>query len=106
LGSTKDKLETWAKDLKLALERELKDLDKQTKESRKWFALAKSLAEKLDIQKAIKNLEKQRTQKRRSIFDEEDRIDQKRETIIADHTPSIDPKITSRSIFQVRCRVA
>lgn len=100
-----DKLEAWSEDLKLALESELKTLDKEIKDTRKQYALAKKLPDKLQIQKQIQSLEKQRSQKRRSLFDEEDRIDQERESIISNHTRSLEPKQTSRSVFRIRFKI-
>ena len=55
-----EKLEGWADDLKLGLEREIKDLDRQIKEARRAATTALTLEEKLAGQKQIKALESQR----------------------------------------------
>ena len=52
-----EKLDGWADDLKVALEREIKDIDRQIKEARRTATLALSLEEKLAGQKEIKALE-------------------------------------------------
>jgi len=63
-----EKLEGWADDLKLGLEREIKDLDRQIKEARRSATAAVTLEEKLAGQKRIKALEGQRNDKRRTLF--------------------------------------
>ena len=59
-----DKLEGWADDLKLGLEREIKELDRQIKEARRTAKVALTLEEKLAGQKQVKALESQRNEKR------------------------------------------
>jgi adenine-specific DNA-methyltransferase len=48
------KLDAWAEDLKLGPEREIKDIDKQIKETRRFSLAALTLEEKLRCQKEIK----------------------------------------------------
>jgi hypothetical protein len=78
-----DKLDGWADDLKIGLEREIKELDRQIKEARRAATAALTLEEKLAGQKQIKALEAQRNQKRRSLFDAQDEVDSQREQLIA-----------------------
>jgi ERCC4-related helicase len=52
-----DKLDGWADDLKVGLEREIKDIDRQIKEARRAATTALTLEEKLGGQKQIKSLE-------------------------------------------------
>jgi adenine-specific DNA-methyltransferase len=59
-----DKLDGWADDLKVGLEREIKEMDKQIKEARRGATTALTLEEKLAGQKQIKALEGLRFQKR------------------------------------------
>jgi len=77
-----NKLDGWADDLKIGLERELKELDRQIKEARRAATAALSLEEKLAGQKHVKSLESQRNQKRRSLFDAQDEVDAQREKLI------------------------
>lgn len=70
-----EKLDGWADDLKLGLEREIKELDRQIKEARRSATAALKLEDKLAGQKLIKAIESQRSQKRRSLFDAQDEID-------------------------------
>jgi adenine-specific DNA-methyltransferase len=76
------KLDRWSEDLKLSLEHELKELDKQIRELRRAGALAQSLEDKLAHQKRLRELERQRNGRRRELFEAQDGIDQQREELI------------------------
>lgn len=76
------KLDGWADDLKVGLEREIKEFDRQIKETRRASVTALTLEEKLESQKQIKAIESQRNDKRRSLFEAQDAIDQQREMLI------------------------
>ncbi|MCB9544688.1 MAG: DEAD/DEAH box helicase [Myxococcales bacterium] len=76
------KLDRWSDDLKLGLERELKDLDAEIRAKRKESAVAISLADKLTAQRDIKALEQRRNRKRRDLYEEQDKIDEQRAALI------------------------
>ncbi len=101
-----EKLDGWADDLKLGLEREIKELDRLIREARRAATIALTLEEKLAGQKQIKALEAQRSQKRRSLFDAQDQVDKQREELIA----KVEAKLTQQSgltnLFAVRWRLA
>jgi adenine-specific DNA-methyltransferase len=78
------KLDGWSDDLKVGLERELKELDRQIKEARRAASAALTLEEKLAGQKQVKALETQRNAKRRALFDAQDDIERRREQLIAE----------------------
>ena len=77
------KLDAWADDLRLSLERELKELDRQIAEARGVARGADTLAAKLDAQRALKALEQRRNVARRELFDAQDRIAERRDELIA-----------------------
>jgi adenine-specific DNA-methyltransferase len=79
-----DKLDGWADDLKVGLEREIKEIDRLIKEARRAATAALTLEEKLVGQKQIKTHEATRNQKRRSLFDAQDQIDRQRAEFIAE----------------------
>jgi len=76
-----EKLEGWADDLKVGLEREIKEIDRQIKDARRTATAALTLEDKLAAQKQIRALEAQRNQKRRSLFDAQDKVDAQRDTL-------------------------
>jgi hypothetical protein len=77
-----EKLDAWADDLKVSLERDIKELDRRIKESRTKSKGAATLADKLAAQKEQRDLEGQRDKKRRELFDRQDEIQRKRDGLI------------------------
>ena len=100
-----DKLDGWADDLKLGLEREIKELDKQIKEARKGAVAAVSLEAKLVAQKRMKALESDRNSKRRTLFDAQDEIDRKRGELIAGIEAKLTQKVQADCLFTIRWSV-
>ena len=101
-----DKLDGWADDLKMGLEREIKELDRQIKEARRAATTALTLEEKLAGQKQIKAIEAQRNQKRRSLFDAQDQVDRQREELIAIIERKLDHAITTQPLFTLHWRLS
>ncbi|OCC22364.1 DEAD/DEAH box helicase [Croceicoccus estronivorus] len=97
-----DKLEGWADDMKSALEFDIKELDRTIKEARRTSALASTLEEKLSFQKRIKELESQRNNKRKSLFDAQDEIDERKSTLIGDVESRLQQNIEMSQIFAIR----
>ena len=96
-----DKLDGWADDLKLGLEREIKEIDRQIKEARRAATAALTLEEKLAAQKQIKALESQRNAKRRTLFDAQDEIDNRREQLIAEIEGKLQQKTVLTELFSI-----
>ena len=101
-----DKLDGWADDLKVGLEREIKELDRQIKEARRAATTALTLEEKLAGQKLIKSLEAQRNQKRRSLFDAQDQVDKQREELIAAIEGKMSQNTRSENLFSIRWAIS
>ena len=97
-----DKLDGWADDLKVALERELKEMDRQIKEARRAATAALTLEEKLAGQKQVKALESHRNLKRRSLFDAQDEVDSQREKLIAKIEGKMQQRTESILLFTLR----
>lgn len=100
-----DKLDGWADDLKLGLEREIKELDRQIKEARRAATISVTLEEKLAAQKRMKSLESERNTKRRSLFDAQDEIDRRRGELIEDLEARLAQKVTHECLFTVPWRL-
>jgi adenine-specific DNA-methyltransferase len=84
------KLESWSDDLKIGLEREIKELERLIKEARREAITALTLEAKLAAQKRIRSLESTRNDKRRSLFEAQDRVDRQRDELIS----AIEGKLT------------
>jgi len=99
------KLEGWADDMKLGLEREIKEIDRQIKEARRSARIALTLDEKLAGQKQIKTLESFRNQRRRSLFEAQDQVDKQREELIAQIEAKLRQKSELKLQFVIRWRL-
>lgn len=99
------KLDQWADDLKVGLEREIKDIDRQIKEARRAASAALTLEEKLAGQKQIKNLENHRKDRRRNLFDAQDDIDHNREKLISRIEGKLKSNSSEEELFTIRWRL-
>jgi hypothetical protein len=97
-----DKLDGWAEDLKVGLERDIKEIDRQIREVRRATTGAVALEEKLAGQKQIKSLEATRSTKRRSLFDAQDEIDRQRAQLIGQIEAKLEHKAQVSELFAIR----
>jgi len=97
-----EKLDGWVNDLKVALEREIKDIDRHIKEAKRAATVALMLEEKLAGQKQIKALESQRNGKRRALFDAQDQIDVQRDDLIARLENRLNQRTDTEILFHIQ----
>ena len=95
------KLDAWADDLKVGLENEVKELDRDIKDVRRTAAVAATLEEKLHWQKRQRALEDKRNQLRRKIFDRQDEIDGQRNGLIDALEARLSQHSHSQEIFVI-----
>ena len=100
-----EKLESWAEDQRVALERDIKDMDRQIKEAKRAATLALTLEEKLAGQKHVKALEATRNSKRRSLFDAQDEVERQREQLITQIESQLTQKMSLTELFSIRWRL-
>ena len=100
------KLEAWSDDRKVMLEREIKEYDRKIKEVRRYALAAITLEEKLAAQKEVKALEKERSDKRRALFQAQDEIDAQRDKIIGETEDRMTQKVDIIKLFCIRWKIA
>ncbi|MEZ4861950.1 MAG: SNF2-related protein [Caldilineaceae bacterium] len=100
------KLEAWADDRKVALEREIKEFDRRIKEARRVALAAPTLDEKLAAQKEVKAIEKERSTRRRALFEAQDEIDEQRDRIIGQTEGQLAQTNSLTHLFTVRWSVS
>lgn len=94
-----EKLDAWADDLKVGLEQEIKELDRQIKEVRRTATVAATLEEKLHWQKQQRELEQKRGRMRRELFERQDEIEGKRNALITDLEMRLAQHAQTQSLF-------
>ena len=80
-------------------------MDREIKEARRAATVALTLEEKLAGQKTVRALEAERSAKRRSLFDAQDKIDEQRMELIAHIEEKMEQKIDMQPLFTIRWRV-
>ncbi len=95
------KLDAWADDLKLGLEQEIKDIDRDIKEVRRSAAVSPTLEEKLAHQKRQRELEARRTRLRRELFARQDEVEGQRNELINQLEAQLRQQVEDRTLFTV-----
>lgn len=100
-----DKLDTWAEDMKTSLERELRDLDTEIKLLKGQSKKMRTLAEKVEAQRQIKELEKKRSEKRQNLFFAQDEVDARKEDLISSVEKMLSQKIEQKVLFTIKWKI-
>lgn len=95
------KLDAWADDLKLGIEQEIKEIDRQIKDVRRTAASAPTLEEKLSLQKQQRELEAKRTKLRRELFMRQDAIESERNALIDQLESQLQQQVQEQTLFTV-----
>ncbi|MBL5980456.1 DEAD/DEAH box helicase [Comamonas sp. NyZ500] len=95
------KLDAWADDLKLGIEQEIKEIDRQIKDVRRTAAGAPTLEEKLSLQKQQRELEAKRTKLRRELFMRQDAIESERNALIDQLESQLQQQVRQQDLFTV-----
>ncbi len=95
------KLDAWADDLKLGLEQEIKESDREIKEVRRSAAISPTLEEKLSWQKKQRELEGKRSRLRRELFARQDEVEAQRNDLITQLEAQLQQQVEERTLFTV-----
>lgn len=94
-----DKLDKWADDMKLSLEKEIKDLEAEIKLKKAESRKIPDLAKKVHLQREIKDIEKRRNEKRKSLFEAQDDIDERKEQLLNNIEARLQQQVQLRNLF-------
>lgn len=100
-----DKLDQWADDMKISLEKEIKDLDSEIKLRKAEAKKLLNLEAKVKAQRLIKELEKKRSEKRQVLFTAQDDIDEKKENLLSDIEKMLNQKIEREELFTIKWNI-
>lgn len=95
------KLDAWADDLKLGIEQEIKEVDRQIKEVRRTTASALTLELKLSLQKQQRELEGKRTKLRKELFVRQDEIESEHSDLISHLERQLEQQIVEKNLFEI-----
>jgi superfamily II DNA/RNA helicase len=100
-----DKLDQWADDMKISLDKEIKDLDAEIKLKKSEAKKLLELEAKVKAQRAIKELEKRRSEKRQHLYETQDLIDEKKEKLLSEIEQRLQQKINSTELFTIKWKL-
>jgi hypothetical protein len=100
-----DKVDKWADDRKLSLEKEIGDIEDEIKlrkgEARKLLDLKK----KVEEQRIIKDLERKRSEKRQHLYAAQDDVEKEKDELLDSYTEKLEQKITEEIIFTINWKL-
>ncbi len=99
------KLESWAGDLKNSLEHELREIDRDIKDTKREAQLAPNLEAKVALHKKIKELESRRSEKRRGLFEAQDVVDNRKDSLLNDVEARMKQDCSTTNTFTLRWRL-
>ena len=97
-----DKLDQWADDMKLSLEKEIQDLDAEIKLKKSEAKKMLHLEAKVKAQRGIKDLEKKRNEKRQHLFEAQDSIDDRKENLLDEIERRLKQEVNKTQLFTVK----
>ena len=101
----REKLEKWADDMVLSVEKALADTKEQIKALRRQARQAVTLDEQHQIQEKIQKLERQQRRQRQEIFKVEDEIMEKRDQLIEQLEKRLTQRTATEILFTIRWAV-
>lgn len=101
----RERLEKWADDMVFAAEKDLADTKAQIKTVRRQTRLATTLDEQSELQHKLRDLEKKQRKQRQQIFETEDQIAEKRDSLIDGLQRRMTQETNSTHLFTIRWEV-
>jgi superfamily II DNA or RNA helicase len=100
------KLESWTDDLKMGLEQEIKDIDREIKEVRRVAAIAPRLEEKLVQLRLQRDLESKRGRLRKELLARQDELESQRNNLIGELEAQLQQAVEGRVLFTIKWNLA
>ncbi|MFH0734515.1 MAG: SNF2-related protein [bacterium] len=100
-----DKMDKWADDMKLSLEKEIKDLDAEIKLKKAETSRAADLKTKINLRRETKEMEKKRNLKRKHLFVSQDEIDIKKDNLINQIELRLKQKTGIKTLFTINWQI-
>ena len=100
-----DKLDHWAEDRRASLKAELDELDETIKETKKAARLAPNLPEKLERQRALRQLETKRTDAWKAFDEAVREIDRQKDALLDEISRRLEQTVEQAALFTLRWEV-
>jgi ERCC4-related helicase len=100
-----EKLDKWAEDVKNSLEIEIKNLDREIKLKRTETKKILLLKDKVEAQRVIKEMEKNRKNLRQRLFIEQDKADERKESLLSELEAKMKQETSQKRLFTLQWRL-
>lgn len=100
-----EKLDCWADDMKIALEREISDLDQEIRLRKSEAKKLNRLEQKVTAQRLVKDLERKRNEKRQNLYQAQDEIDERKEQLLSKIEKMLSQKTEQCNLFTIKWRL-
>ena len=98
-------LDKWAEDMEKAAAKEMDDTKRKIADIRRKVRLAPTMQEQSELQTELKKLETLRRRQQQKIFDVEDEIAEKRDSLVEQLTMRMEQKTETETLFTIRWEV-
>lgn len=105
LDAELEKLEKWSQDLKNKLEKDIDEVTVEIEHLKREAKLTRNLAEKLEMNKQIKELEKKRNEMRRNLYDQQDEIDEQKDRLFEEIEKKLEQRTKTEHLFTIKWRI-
>jgi len=95
-------LDKWAEDMEKAAAKEMDDTKRKIADIRRKVRLAPTMQEQAELQTELKKLEALRRRQQQKIFDVEDEIAEKRDSLVEQLTKRMEQKTETETLFTIR----
>lgn len=95
-------LDKWAEDMEKAATKEMDDTKRKIADIRRKVRLAPTMQEQAELQAELKKLETLRRRQQQKIFDVEDEIAEKRDSLVEQLTKRMEQKTETETLFTIR----
>ncbi len=95
-------LDKWAEDMEKAAAKEMDDTKRKIADIRRKVRLAPTMQEQAELQAELKKLETLRRKQQQKIFDVEDEIAEKRDSLVEQLTMRMEQKTETETLFTIR----
>ena len=95
-------LDKWAEDMEKAAAKEMDDTKRNIADIRRKVRLAPTMQEQAELQAELKKLETLRRRQQQKIFDVEDEIAEKRDSLVDQLTKRMEQKTETETLFTIR----
>ena len=100
-----EKLDKWANDIKKSMEKNIREMDREIDELRKAVRKSTKIADRLPLERKLKEVEAKRSSERHGLYTEQDKIDKQKDELIKTAESKLGRTSELKRVFAVKWRI-